>query len=175
MDFASDNTAGMAPAILNALARANTGYALGYGNDAWTKRVEQRFAEIFEREVAVFLVPTGTVANALALAHGVEARIRLARELAVHLDEVVAGALLLHDCALDFLRCGDERLVYVGANAVDARPENPPLLVDSLPARTSPRQAQQQDNYCQNAFHDNVTARHPALLKQNEGHKRRRF
>src|SRR3954469_1219362 len=69
MYFASDNTAGMAPEILAALAKANTGYALGYGNDAWTRRVEQRFAEIFEREIAVFLVPTGTVANALALAH----------------------------------------------------------------------------------------------------------
>ena len=69
MYFASDNTAGIAPPILAAIARANTGYALGYGNDEWTRRVEQRFAEIFEREVAVFLVPTGTAANALALAH----------------------------------------------------------------------------------------------------------
>ena len=69
MYFASDNTAGIAAPILEALARANSGYALGYGNDAWTERVEQRFAEIFEREVAVFLVPTGTAANALALAH----------------------------------------------------------------------------------------------------------
>jgi threonine aldolase len=59
----------MAPEILAALGQANNGYALGYGNDVWTKRVEQRFAEIFEREVAVFLVPIGTVANALALAH----------------------------------------------------------------------------------------------------------
>src|SRR5882724_1320600 len=69
MYFASDNTAGVAPEIFDALARANTGYALGYGNDAWTHRVEKQFAEIFEKEVAVFLVPTGTVANALALAH----------------------------------------------------------------------------------------------------------
>ena len=69
MYFASDNTAGMAPEILDALAKANTGYSLGYGNDEWTKRVEQRFAEIFEKEVAVFLVPTGTAANALAIAH----------------------------------------------------------------------------------------------------------
>jgi threonine aldolase len=69
MNFASDNTAGIAPQILEAIGRANTGYALGYGNDEWTKRVEKRFAEIFEREVAVFLVPTGTVANSLALAH----------------------------------------------------------------------------------------------------------
>ncbi len=69
MYFASDNTAGMAPEILDALVKANTGYALGYGNDAWTKRVEQCLAEMFEKEIAVFLMPTGTVANALAIAH----------------------------------------------------------------------------------------------------------
>jgi len=69
MYFASDNTAGVAPEILEALGRASAGYALGYGNDEWTQRVEQRFTEIFERELAVFLVPTGTVANSLALAH----------------------------------------------------------------------------------------------------------
>src|SRR5215210_6615858 len=69
MYFASDNTAGIAAPILQAIGRANTGYALGYGNDDWTKRVERRFAALFERDVAVFLVPTGTAANALALAH----------------------------------------------------------------------------------------------------------
>jgi threonine aldolase len=69
MYFASDNTAGMAPEILDALAKANTGYALGYGNDDWTRRVEQRFADMFEKELAVFLVPTGTAANALVIAH----------------------------------------------------------------------------------------------------------
>jgi threonine aldolase len=68
MNFASDNTAGVAPAILEALAAANIGYARGYGNDDWTARVERRLAEIFEHEVAIFLVPTGTAANALALA-----------------------------------------------------------------------------------------------------------
>jgi threonine aldolase len=69
MYFASDNTAGIATPILEAIGKANTGYALGYGNDDWTKRVEQRFEEIFEKEVAAFLVPIGTVANALAIAH----------------------------------------------------------------------------------------------------------
>ncbi len=68
MNFASDNTAGIAPAILDAIAEANCGYARGYGNDDWTQAVERRLPEIFEREVAVFLVPTGTAANALALA-----------------------------------------------------------------------------------------------------------
>ena len=69
MYFASDNTAPIAPQIMAALARANEGYVLGYGNDPLTKRVERRFAEVFKRDVAVFLVPTGTACNALALAH----------------------------------------------------------------------------------------------------------
>jgi threonine aldolase len=69
MNFASDNTAGVAPEILEALVAGNHGFALGYGNDDITRAVERRIGEIFEREVAVFLVPTGTAANAMALAH----------------------------------------------------------------------------------------------------------
>jgi threonine aldolase len=69
MNFASDNAAAVAPEILAAIAAANEGSALAYGNDAITRRVEQRFAELFEHEVAIFLVPTGTAANALAIAH----------------------------------------------------------------------------------------------------------
>src|SRR5258708_31919420 len=69
MEFASDNAAGVAPAILDALVRANAGCAIAYGHDALTRRLERRFSEVFERDVAVFLVGTGTAANALALAH----------------------------------------------------------------------------------------------------------
>jgi len=69
VNFASDNTAAIAPGILDALVRANQGYALGYGNDAATQRVERTIGEVFECDPAVFLVPTGTAANALSLAH----------------------------------------------------------------------------------------------------------
>jgi threonine aldolase len=69
MNFASDNAAGIAPEILAAIARANEGHALAYGRDVWTERLERRFADMFECDVAVFLVATGTAANALALAH----------------------------------------------------------------------------------------------------------
>ena len=69
MNFASDNAAGIAPEILAAIARANEGFSRAYGNDDWTRKVERQLADIFEHEVAVFLVPTGTAANALALAH----------------------------------------------------------------------------------------------------------
>ncbi len=69
MNFASDNTAGVAPEIMAALARANEGFTLGYGNDAWTKRAEQRIADAFNHDVAVSFVTTGTACNALAIAH----------------------------------------------------------------------------------------------------------
>jgi threonine aldolase len=66
--FKSDNTAPAAPEILAAIAAANQGYARGYGDDPWTARLEQRFAEVFECPLRVFPVATGTAANALALA-----------------------------------------------------------------------------------------------------------
>jgi threonine aldolase len=69
MEFASDNAAGVAPEILDAIGRANAGAAIAYGDDALTRRLERRFSQVFERDVAVFLVTTGTAANALALAH----------------------------------------------------------------------------------------------------------
>ncbi|HET7594360.1 MAG TPA: low specificity L-threonine aldolase [Stellaceae bacterium] len=68
MNFRSDNVTGIAPEILAAIAAANRGDAPSYGADPITARVTHRFAEIFEREVAVFPLATGTAANALALA-----------------------------------------------------------------------------------------------------------
>ncbi|BBK31007.1 L-threonine aldolase [Stella humosa] len=67
MNFASDNTAGAHPAVLQALAEASTGRAMPYGNDPWTDRVAARLAEIFETPVEIFPVATGTACNALAL------------------------------------------------------------------------------------------------------------
>ncbi len=68
MNFLSDNAIGVAPEIMEALAEANRGPSMPYGADDWTRRVERRFSEIFEREVRVFPVATGTAANALSLA-----------------------------------------------------------------------------------------------------------
>ena len=66
--FKSDNTAPVAPEILAALAEANGGYARGYGDDVWSHRLQDRFAALFETDVRVYAVATGTAANALALA-----------------------------------------------------------------------------------------------------------
>ena len=69
MNFASDNTAPVAPAIMRAIEKANEGFAASYGDDVLTARVSHRFSDVFERDVAVYFVPTGTAANALAIAH----------------------------------------------------------------------------------------------------------
>ena len=68
IEFRSDNTGRAAPQLIEALAAANTGTALGYGMDPLTAQLQERFAQLFETSVRVFPVPTGTAANAQSLA-----------------------------------------------------------------------------------------------------------
>ncbi|RKE37489.1 L-threonine aldolase [Paraburkholderia sp. BL23I1N1] len=67
LGFTSDNIAGASPEIVEAMVASSVGQASPYGADDLTARVELKLNEIFEREVDVFLVPTGTAANALCL------------------------------------------------------------------------------------------------------------
>ena len=68
MIFSSDNWSGAHPEISAALSRHADGMAPAYGVSSVDLAVEARFNEIFEREVAVFFVGTGTAANALSFA-----------------------------------------------------------------------------------------------------------
>ena len=68
MNFRSDNTAPAAPEIIAALTRVNQGAASAYGDDQWSKQLDQAFGEVFEREVRVFTIASGTAANAIAVA-----------------------------------------------------------------------------------------------------------
>lgn len=68
MYFSSDNWAGAHPEIARALFEASDGFASAYGTSDLDRKVDARFSEIFEREVSVFFVGTGTAANSLALA-----------------------------------------------------------------------------------------------------------
>ena len=67
MIFASDNWAGAHPKIAAGLSAHASGFEPAYGNGSLDAKVQRRFQEIFEREVAVFFVGTGTAANALSL------------------------------------------------------------------------------------------------------------
>lgn len=66
-NFTSDNASGASKAIVDAIVAANAGNVRPYGADDGTRRMRDRFNDLFEREVEVHLVSTGTAANALAL------------------------------------------------------------------------------------------------------------
>lgn len=66
MTFGSDNHAGIAPEVLEAIAAANVGHASGYGADPWTARAEERLREAFG-DAAFALCASGTGANVVAL------------------------------------------------------------------------------------------------------------
>jgi threonine aldolase len=67
MHFASDNWAGAHTKISEALTRHGSGFASAYGSSELDKAAEKTFSRIFEREVAVFFVATGTAANSLSV------------------------------------------------------------------------------------------------------------
>ncbi len=69
MIFASDNWAGASDRVVAAVAAAAKTGGRAYGGDDLTRSLTERFSAVFEREVAVFLVGTGTAANLLSLAH----------------------------------------------------------------------------------------------------------
>jgi threonine aldolase len=68
MNFASDNWAGVHPAIAENLTRHSGGFEPAYGAGGLDKSVEATFRAIFERDVSVYFVATGTAANALSIA-----------------------------------------------------------------------------------------------------------
>lgn len=65
--FASDNYAGAHPEVLAALADANVGHAIAYGEDEWTARLREIMARHFRRDVEVYPTFNGTGANVVAL------------------------------------------------------------------------------------------------------------
>jgi threonine aldolase len=68
MNFRSDNTASAAAEIMAALTSVNDGPAAGYGEDPWSRKLDETFSALFERDVRVFTVASGTAANSIALA-----------------------------------------------------------------------------------------------------------
>ncbi|MDG1280680.1 MAG: beta-eliminating lyase-related protein [Pseudorhodobacter sp.] len=68
MFFASDNGAPIPAKIMEAMTAANQGYAISYGNDPATARLQDQIRQVFEAPMAeVLFLTVGTAANALAL------------------------------------------------------------------------------------------------------------
>jgi threonine aldolase len=65
--FASDNNAGVHPEIVEAIARANQGHVIAYGDDPYTRSAVAKFEEHFGSGIDVFFTFNGTGANVLGL------------------------------------------------------------------------------------------------------------
>jgi threonine aldolase len=65
--FASDNYAGAHPEVLAAIADANGGHQIAYGEDVYTARLQEVIKEHFGEQAEAFPVFNGTGANVTAL------------------------------------------------------------------------------------------------------------
>jgi threonine aldolase len=66
-NFASDNNAGVHPEVIEAVARANQGHVVAYGDDPFTRSAVAKFEEHFGSGIEVFFTFNGTGANVLGL------------------------------------------------------------------------------------------------------------
>lgn len=122
-DFRSDNTHGVSPEIYAALERAGAGTMPSYGRDAVTARVRERCSEIFETEVDVFPVLSGTAGNALAIASMTPSTgaVFCHDHAHIHQDELGAPEFFTGGATLIPIAGGDGKLAAVDvANAIDA-------------------------------------------------------
>ncbi|MQW88046.1 threonine aldolase family protein [Sinorhizobium saheli] len=119
MIFSSDNWAGAHPAIAENLMAHAGGYAAAYGTSELDRKVEKRFSEIFEKDVAVFFVGTGTAANALALssANRPGGVVFCHREAHVNVDECGAPAFFSHGARLSPVDGGRGKMEAAGLEA----------------------------------------------------------
>ena len=102
MIFSSDNWAGAHPVIAESLVKAAGGFAAAYGASDLDKKVEKKLSDVFERDVAVFFVATGTAANSLAFAGANRpgGHVFCHREAHVNVDECGAPEFFSHGSRL---------------------------------------------------------------------------
>ncbi|WP_432177373.1 threonine aldolase family protein [Streptomyces sp. NBC_00063] len=122
--FISDNMAGASPQIAQAVADAATGQVLPYGNDPFTDGARRRLSEIFERDVDVFIVSTGSAANGLSLAALTPPW----------------GSVLSHpDSHVNHDECGAPEFFTDGAKLVSVPGDDGKIDPDALPAAAGRR------------------------------------
>jgi threonine aldolase len=90
--FASDNNAGIHPAILEEIANVNSGHVLGYGADTYTERAREIFKSQLGSNVETFFVFTGTAANVLSISAVTRSWNSVITASTAHLEEDECGA-----------------------------------------------------------------------------------
>ncbi|MGH9930377.1 MAG: threonine aldolase family protein [Pyrinomonadaceae bacterium] len=90
--FASDNNAGVHPVIMEAIAAANDGHVIAYGDDPYTARAVELFREHLGKDAEVYFVFGGTGANVLGLKAGTESHQAIICAQTAHINVDECGA-----------------------------------------------------------------------------------
>lgn len=125
MFFASDNAGPVHPQIMERLAKANEGYAMPYGKDPFMDEARERVREVFEApQAAVYLVATGTAANALALACYTQPWQTVFCSAVSHIeeDECNAPEFYMGGAKLTLIDTDNKMTPEALQSAIDARP-----------------------------------------------------
>ena len=131
MWFTSDNAGPAHPKVMEALVKANEGYASSYGADEIMDRVRDRIREEFEApEAAVYLVSTGTTANALALASLCPPYSTIYCHKNAHIEE--------DECAAPEFYTGGAKLTLLDGLAAKIDPSSLATALDHCLLYTSP-------------------------------------
>lgn len=135
----SDNAAGAHPLVMEALVRANSGHALAYGNDEFTRRAESAFNALFDRDVRTLFVYGGTGANVLALASILQQAesVICTNWSHIHVDETGAPERVLGAKLLD-LPCPDGKLTAAQVHSAAAARGNPHHAQPGVVSLTQP-------------------------------------
>lgn len=107
--FASDNYSGVCPEAWAAMAEANVGHEVSYGDDVWTQRAADKLREVFETDCEVFFVFNGTSANSLSLASLCQSYHSILCHELGHIETSECGAP-------EFFSNGSKILLLPGAN-----------------------------------------------------------
>jgi len=141
--FASDNYSGICPEAWTAMADANGGHAVAYGDDAWTSRASDAFRALFETACEVFFVFNGTAANSLALASLCQSyhSVICAESAHVETDECGAPEFFSNGSKLLIARCADGKLTpdairAIATNRSDIHFPKPRVVTITQPTET---------------------------------------
>ena len=109
--FASDNQAGAHPAVIEALVAANSGHEPSYGYDRFTAATDEQFRSLFDHDVDVYYVWSGTGANVMALTSlvGPAGGVVCTDWSHINIDETGAPERIA-GCKLIDLPCSDGRM-----------------------------------------------------------------
>lgn len=123
MRFFSDNAAPVHPKVMHAIANANQ-IDTAYDGDAWSLKLDAAFAALFDHEVAVLWVATGTAANCLALGSLVQPHqgVICHREAHIEVDE----------CGAPGFYTGGAKLMLVEGEGAKVTPATVGTLLGSI-------------------------------------------